>query len=80
MQIPFDNTYANLPAHFHHLQGADTVSNPALIAWNSDLACELGVVAQDEAEIADVFSGNQAPIGATAYSVCLCFLSRITIY
>jgi uncharacterized protein YdiU (UPF0061 family) len=72
MQIPFDNTYANLPAQFHHLQGADTVSNPALIAWNSDLACELGIVAQDEAEIAGVFSGNQTANGsaplAQAYS------------
>ena len=72
MQIPFDNTYVNLPAHFHHLQGADPVSNPALIAWNSDLACELGIVAQDEAEIAGIFSGNQTANGsaplAQAYS------------
>src|SRR5210317_1138517 len=72
MQIPFDNTYANLPTHFHHMQGAEPVSNPALIAWNSDLACELGIAAQDEAEIADVFSGNQTANGssplAQAYS------------
>ena len=44
MQIPFDNTYANLPTHFHHMQAAEPVSNPALIAWNSDLARELGIV------------------------------------
>ena len=72
MLIPFDNTYANLPTHFHHMQGADPVSNPALIAWNNDLACELGIVAQDEAEIAGVFSGNQTANGsaplAQAYS------------
>ena len=54
------------------MQGADPVSNPALIAWNSDLAGELGIVAQDEAEIASVFSGNQTANGsaplAQAYS------------
>ena len=55
MQIPFDNTYANLPTHFHHVQGAEPVSNPALIAWNSDLACELGIAAQDEAETTRIF-------------------------
>ena len=64
MQITFDNTYANLPTQFHHMQGADPVSNPALIAWNRDLARELGIVAQDEAEIAGVFSGNQTANGA----------------
>ena len=72
MLIPFDNTYANLPTHFHHMQGADPVSNPDLIAWNNDLARELGIVAQDEAEIAGVFSGNQTANGsaplAQAYS------------
>jgi len=72
MQIPFDNTYANLPTRFHHMQGAEPVSNPALIAWNSHLARELGIVAQDEAEIAGVFSGNQTANGsaplAQAYS------------
>ena len=72
MQIPFDNTYANLPTHFHHVQGADPVSNPALIAWNRDLARELGIVARDDAEIAGVFSGNQTAQGsaplAQAYS------------
>ena len=66
MQITFDNTYANLPTHFHHMQGADPVSSPALIAWNNDLARELGIVAQDEAEIAGVFSGNQTVNGARA--------------
>ena len=72
MQIPFDNTYANLPTQFHHMQAADPVSNPALIAWNSNLARELGIVAQDDAEIAGVFSGNQTANGsaslAQAYS------------
>ena len=64
MQIPFDNTYANLPTHFHHMQGAEPVSNPALIVWNSDLARELGIVAQDKTEIAGVFSGNQTANGS----------------
>ena len=72
MYIPFDNTYANLPTHFHHKQAAEPVSNPALIAWNSTLASELGIVAQDDGDIAGVFSGNQdangsAPL-AQAYS------------
>jgi uncharacterized protein YdiU (UPF0061 family) len=72
MYIPFDNTYANLPTHFYQQQAAEPVSNPALIAWNSTLASELGIVAQDDGDIAGVFSGNQdangsAPL-AQAYS------------
>ena len=72
MHIPFDNTYANLPAHFHHMQAAEPVSNPNLVAWNSDLAHELGIMAQDDTDIADIFSGNRnvngsAPL-AQAYS------------
>lgn len=72
MHIPFDNTYANLPAHFHHMQAAEPVSNPTLVAWNSDLAHELGIMAQDDTDIAEIFSGNQnvngsAPL-AQAYS------------
>jgi uncharacterized protein YdiU (UPF0061 family) len=72
MHIPFDNTYANLPAHFHHMQAAESVSNPNLVAWNSDLAHELGIMAQDDTDIADIFSGNRnvngsAPL-AQAYS------------
>ena len=66
MQIPFDNTYANLPTHFHHMQTAEPVSNPALIAWNNDLARELGIVARDDAEIAGVFSGNQTANGSAS--------------
>lgn len=72
MQIQFDNTYAKLPAHFHHKQAAEPVSNPALIAWNSGLAHELGIVAQDDADIAELFSGNRNATGsdplAQAYS------------
>ena len=72
MHIPFDNSYANLPTHFYQQQAAEPVSNPALIAWNSTLASELGIVAQDDGDIAGVFSGNQdangsAPL-AQAYS------------
>jgi uncharacterized protein YdiU (UPF0061 family) len=72
MHIPFDNTYANLPTHFYQQQAAEPVSNPALIAWNSTLASELGIVAQDDGDIAGVFSGNQGANGsaplAQAYS------------
>ena len=64
MHIPFDNTYANLPTHFYQKQAAEPVSNPALIAWNSTLASELGIVAQDDGDIAGVFSGNQDANGS----------------
>lgn len=72
MHIPFDNTYATLPSHFYHKQAAEPVSAPALIAWNTGLARELGIQVQNDSEIEEIFSGNRVAIGsdplAQAYS------------
>jgi len=64
MQIPFDNTYVKLPDALYHRQSAERVSDPTLIAWNSDLATELGITSGQDADKADIFSGNRIPDGA----------------
>ncbi len=39
----FDNSYARLPAQFHHRQQAEPVPAPAFIRVNDELASELGI-------------------------------------
>ena len=43
----------------------DEVAAPALLAWNSELAAELGLdtLADDDAELARIFSGAATPAG-----------------
>ena len=72
--IPFDNSYARLPARFHAEVRPASASAPRLVAFNSPLAAELGLPL-DEARpetLAALFSGNEllpgsSPI-ATAYA------------
>ena len=64
LHIPFDNSYAALPPRFYTRQGAEPVSAPRLLAFNTELAQELGITPGDEAELAQVFSGNAVPQGA----------------
>lgn len=64
--IPFDNSYAGLPAHFYSKQRPASVPNPRLIACNDALAAELGI---DPAwlktpEALAVFSGNAVAEGS----------------
>ncbi len=44
---------------FHALVEPDSVAAPSMLAWNNDLAIELGLdlLAEDEAELARIFSG-----------------------
>jgi len=60
-----DNSYARLPEGFHALVEPDAVAAPSLLAWNNDLAVELGLgsLAEDEAELARIFSGAARPAG-----------------
>ena len=60
-----DNSYARLPEGFHVLVEPDAVAAPSMLAWNSDLAVELGLdsLAEDEAELARIFSGVSRPEG-----------------
>ena len=72
LKIPFDNSYARLPARFFARQGPTPVTSPALIHFNADLATELQITPGTAAELAAAFSGNTIPKGAqpiaTAYA------------
>ncbi|MFK7875275.1 MAG: YdiU family protein [Paracoccaceae bacterium] len=64
LQIPFDNTYAALPQGFYTYQDAAPVSDPKLVAFNEDLALQLGLTHTEANDLAQVFSGNKTPEGA----------------
>ena len=56
----FDNSYARLADEFHANVEPNAAPSPSLLAWNGDLAAELGldVVANDEKELVRIFSGT----------------------
>jgi len=60
-----DNSYARLPEGFHTLVEPDAVAAPSMLAWNNDLAVELGLdsLVGDEVELAQIFSGSSRPVG-----------------
>ena len=62
--LPFDNTYARLPAPFFTLQAPAPAPEPSLVAVNRPLADELGIALGDEAELGAIFGGNLLPDGA----------------
>jgi len=66
IQIPFDNQFAGLGEPFFAKVQPTPVTRPTLIRFNADLASELGIVVDqvDDAELAEVFSGNAIPPGA----------------
>ncbi|MGH1465580.1 MAG: protein adenylyltransferase SelO [Cognatishimia sp.] len=65
LSIPFDNSYARLPAPLFSLQMPTPVAAPSLIAFNADLATQLGITGSDDTdELAQVFGGNETPAGA----------------
>ncbi len=64
LSIPFDNSYARLPPRFFTRINPTPVRAPRLIRFNHALAAELGISADDEDEMARVFSGNAIPEGA----------------
>ncbi len=61
----FDNSYARLPDGFHSLVEPGVAAAPSMLAWNNDLAVELGLdsLAEDEAELTQIFSGSSRPAG-----------------
>ncbi|EAR51605.1 hypothetical protein OG2516_01761 [Oceanicola granulosus HTCC2516] len=67
LTIPFDNSYARLPAQLFTALPPTPVAAPRLIEFNEALAEELGldVDVKDEDRIASIFSGNDIPEGAT---------------
>ena len=64
MQIPFDNSYAQLPDGFFTRQKPTSVSTPNLLAFNDNLAKVMGIDVGDLTEAAQVFGGNSIPQNA----------------
>ena len=66
IHIPFDNHFARLGEPFFIKVQPTPVTRPTLIQFNVELARELGMSADgtDDAELAEVFSGNALPAGA----------------
>ena len=65
VSIPFDNTYVSLPDGFYTRHTADAASHPELLAFNTQLAQDLGITGYDDTEaLAQIFSGNLVPEGA----------------
>ena len=67
----FDNTYAKLPINFFAEVSAQEFSNPSLLAFNKDLAEELGLDLKDMSpeELALVFSGQTLLEGSQPLSM-----------
>ena len=64
LAIPFQNSYAALPADFHARVAPVPVRAPALIKFNHALAAELGIAEGTPADHIAAFSGNTPPDGA----------------
>lgn len=60
-----EHSYADLPDKFHASVEPNIAPAPSMLAWNKDLAAELGLdtVARDDAERAQIFSGVSRPAG-----------------
>ncbi len=70
IDIHFDNSYARLADYFHQRTLPTHVKQPELIAFNHELAEELGITTEDTDnteqanKLAQIFSGNTIPTGA----------------
>ncbi|SMX28794.1 hypothetical protein TRP8649_02920 [Pelagimonas phthalicica] len=64
MHIPFDNSYARLPEAFFSRQAPMPVAKPSLIAFNEDLAKELGITGHPTSDDIAALAGNALPEGA----------------
>ena len=62
----FDNSYARLPERFYVRHAPAQVPAPGLLAWNRELARDLGLLGLDGSDhkLAEIFSGNELPAGA----------------
>ena len=64
MNIPFQNSYARLPARFFTRQTAVPVKAPKMIRFNDALAVELGIVPGTPEDMAKVLAGNLVAPGS----------------
>lgn len=63
-RLPFDNSYARLPARMFARIDPEPAPAPRLIAWNGALSEALGLPALTDEDIAACFSGARLPDGA----------------
>ena len=58
-----DNSYARLPENFHAAIAPEPADSPQLLAWNGELAEELGLahLGADPGQCAKIFSGGPLP-------------------
>lgn len=70
LTLPLETTYLDLPDRFYTEQKATPVSAPSLIAFNRDLANELGldVSQMTDEDAAEVFSGNHTSEGTRPFA------------
>src|SRR6056297_2923450 len=64
LHIPFDNSYVHLPDRFFTRLAPVPVKEPRLIAFNPDLAADMGITPGTPEDMAQAFSGNRPPEGA----------------
>ncbi|WP_120501565.1 YdiU family protein [Roseovarius sp. EL26] len=62
--IPFENSYARLPDPFFSRRNPTPVKDPQLIAFNTELATELGITTEGNDDLAQYFSGNTIAAGS----------------
>lgn len=67
----FDNTYVLLPDTFYSESGGSYFSDPQLLAYNEDLAKELGIDLKDKSndELAEIFCGMKVLKGSCNISM-----------
>ena len=66
--LPFDNSYARLPARFYSQTPPTPVSAPQLIALNAPLATRLGLDPKALERNVPMFAGNEVPDSAAPLS------------
>jgi uncharacterized protein YdiU (UPF0061 family) len=71
LTVPFDNSYARLPARFYARVAPTKVREPQIIQVNHPLARELGLdpALLDSAEGAQILAGNVLPEGAASIAL-----------
>ena len=69
--MSLDNSYARLPDNFHAIVEPHCVAAPSMLAWNQELAVELGLESftDNETELAGIFSGSVRPSGIQAIAM-----------
>lgn len=69
LNVPFENSYAQLPERMYARLNPTPVRMPELLAFNRPLANELGISGTESAtELAQIFAGNIIPEGADPIS------------